>query len=152
MQEMLMAIWQQNFDQLIQLGKVDLLIWCLVLILFLESAFVFLPLPGDSLVLMAGGLLAAGVMPPEVVYVYMPLAAGLGSLLAYWQGYALAHTRFMHYIGRIVPDNSLPRATSLLERHGLLGNVLVAFYSVCPCADTDDDGHDQTDVFSCHCD
>ena len=62
MQEMLMAIWHQNFDQLIQLGKVDLLIWCLVLILFLESAFVFLPLPGDSLVLMAGGLLAAGVV------------------------------------------------------------------------------------------
>jgi len=120
MQEMLMAIWHQNFDQLIQLGKVDLLIWCLVLILFLESAFVFLPLPGDSLVLMAGGLLAAGVLQPEVVYVYMPLAAGLGSLLAYWQGYALAHTRFMHHIGRIVPDNSLPRATSLLERHGLL--------------------------------
>ena len=77
MQEMLMAIWHQNFDQLIQLGKVDLLIWCLVLILFLESAFVFLPLPGDSLVLMAGGLLAAGVVQPEVVYVYMPLAAGL---------------------------------------------------------------------------
>ncbi|WP_348727667.1 DedA family protein [Rheinheimera texasensis] len=120
MQEMLMAIWHQNFDQLIQLGKVDLLIWCLLLILFLESAFVFLPLPGDSLVLMAGGLMAAKVIEPEVVYLYMPLAAGLGSLLAYWQGYALAHTRFMHLIGRIVPDNSLPRATSLLERHGLL--------------------------------
>ena len=120
MQEMLMAIWHQNFDQLIQLGKVDLLIWCLLLILFLESAFVFLPLPGDSLVLMAGGLMAANVIEPEVVYLYMPLAAGLGSLLAYWQGYALAHTRFMHHIGRIVPDNSLPRATSLLERHGLL--------------------------------
>ncbi len=120
MQDMLMAIWHQNFEQLIQLGKVDLLIWCLVLILFLESAFVFLPLPGDSLVLMAGGLLAAGVLQPEVVHIYMPLAAGLGSLLAYWQGYALAHTRFMHHIGRIVPDNSLPRATSLLERHGLL--------------------------------
>ncbi len=120
MQEMLMAIWQQDFDQLLQMGKVDLLIGCLLLILFLESAFVFLPLPGDSLVLLAGGLLATGVIAPEVVYLYIPLAAGIGSMVAYWQGHALAHTRFMHHIERMVPNDSLPRATRLLERHGLL--------------------------------
>ncbi len=87
-----------GFDQLLQMGKVDLLIGCLLLILFLESAFVFLPLPGDSLVLLAGGLLATGVIAPEVVYLYIPLAAGIGSMVAYWQGHALAHTRFMHHI------------------------------------------------------
>ena len=32
---------------------VGLLVTCLVVILFLESSFVFLPLPGDSLVLLA---------------------------------------------------------------------------------------------------
>lgn len=120
MQEILLAIWQQDFAQLTQLGKVDLLIGCLLLILFLESAFVFLPLPGDSLVLLTGGLVAAGVLPLEVLYCYLPLAAGLGSLLAYWQGHALAHTRFMYHIERVVPRNSLPRATLMLERHGLL--------------------------------
>ncbi len=120
MQELLIAVWQQDFNQLTQLGNIDLLLACLVLILFLESAFVFLPLPGDSLVLMAGGLMATGVLAPHQVYLYMPLAAGLGSLLAYWQGYALAHTRFMRHIERLVPQGSLPRATSLLERHGLL--------------------------------
>jgi membrane protein DedA with SNARE-associated domain len=120
MQELLMAIWHQDFNQLAQLGKVDLLIFGLLLILFLESAFVFLPLPGDSLVLLSGGLMAAGVLKPEVLYLYLPLAAGLGSLVAYWQGYALAHTRFMRHIERIVPQGSLARATGLLERHGLL--------------------------------
>lgn len=120
MQEMLSAIWQQDFQLLIELGKVDLLISCLLLILFLESAFVFLPLPGDSLVLLSGGLMAAGVLQPEVVYLYLPLAAGLGSLVAYWQGYALAHTRFMRHIERAVPNGSLARASGLLERHGLL--------------------------------
>lgn len=120
MQEMLLAIWQQDFELLQQLGKVNLLIFCLVLVLFLESAFVFLPLPGDSLVLLSGGLMAAGVLQPEVVYLYLPLAAGLGSLLAYWQGHALAHTRFMHHIERAVPKGSLARASGLLERHGLL--------------------------------
>lgn len=120
MQEMLSAIWQQDFQLLIELGKVDLLISCLLLILFLESAFVFLPLPGDSLVLLSGGLMAAGVLQPEVVYLYLPLAAGVGSLVAYWQGHALAHTRFMRHIERAVPDGSLARASGLLERHGLL--------------------------------
>ncbi|TXH98236.1 MAG: DedA family protein [Rheinheimera sp.] len=120
MQEMLSAIWQQDFQLLIELGKVDLLISCLLLILFLESAFVFLPLPGDSLVLLSGGLMAAGVLQPEVVYLYLPLAAGLGSLVAYWQGHALAHTRFMRHIERAVPNGSLARASGLLERHGLL--------------------------------
>ena len=120
MQEMLSAIWQQDFQLLIELGKVDLLIGCLLLILFLESAFVFLPLPGDSLVLLSGGLMAAGVLQPEVVYLYLPLAAGLGSLVAYWQGHALAHTRFMRHIERAVPNGSLARASGLLERHGHL--------------------------------
>ena len=120
MQEMLSAIWQEDFQLLIELGKVDLLISCLLLILFLESAFVFLPLPGDSLVLLSGGLMAAGVLQPEVVYLYLPLAAGLGSLVAYWQGHALAHTRFMHHIERMVPQGSLPRAHDLLERHGFM--------------------------------
>lgn len=120
MQAMLSAIWQQDFQLLIELGKVDLLIGCLLLILFLESAFVFLPLPGDSLVLLSGGLMAAGVLQPEVVYLYLPLAAGLGSLVAYWQGHALAHTRFMRHIERAVPNGSLARASGLLERHGHL--------------------------------
>jgi membrane protein DedA with SNARE-associated domain len=120
MQDMFIAIWQQDFDYLSQMGQINLLIGCLLLILFLESAFVFLPLPGDSLVLLAGGLLAAGIIPPEVVYLYIPLVAGIGSMLAYWQGRALAHTRFMFHMERIIPNNSLPKATRLLEQHGLL--------------------------------
>ena len=120
MQDMFIAIWQQDFDYLSQMGQINLLIGCLLLILFLESAFVFLPLPGDSLVLLAGGLLAAGIIPPEVVYLYIPLVAGIGSMLAYWQGRALAHTRFMFHMERIIPNDSLPRATRLLEQHGLL--------------------------------
>ncbi|MGL5322522.1 MAG: DedA family protein, partial [Aeromonas veronii] len=56
MLDMLMAIWHQDFDALVQMQAVPLLISCLMLVLLLESAFVFLPLPGDSLVLLAGGL------------------------------------------------------------------------------------------------
>ena len=66
MQDMLLAIWQQDFDQLIQMQAVGLLVTCLVVILFLESSFVFLPLPGDSLVLLAGGLVGMGCSAPRL--------------------------------------------------------------------------------------
>lgn len=120
MYEALIAIWQQDYQLLVSHGAIAMVVFCLVLILFLESAFVFLPLPGDSLVLLSGGLVASGVIGYEVTLLYLPLAAGLGSLLAYWQGYALAHTRFMHHIERMVPQGSLPRAHDLLEKHGFM--------------------------------
>ncbi len=120
MYEALIAIWQQDYQLLVSHGAIAMVVFCLLLILFLESAFVFLPLPGDSLVLLCGGLVASGVIGYEVTLLYLPLAAGLGSLVAYWQGYALAHTRFMHHIERMVPQGSLPRAHVLLEKHGFM--------------------------------
>ena len=118
MQDMLLAIWHQDFDQLIQMQAIGLLVTCLVVILFLESSFVFLPLPGDSLVLLAGGLVGMGVLGPEVTLLYLPLAAGIGSVLAYWQGQALHGTRFMGHVERMIPEGSLPRASRLLDRYG----------------------------------
>ncbi|MGL5288099.1 MAG: DedA family protein, partial [Aeromonas sp.] len=120
MLDMLMAIWHQDFDALIQMQAVPLLISCLMLVLLLESAFVFLPLPGDSLVLLAGGLVGMGVLGPEVTLVYLPLAAGMGSLVAYLQGRALQRTRFMEHIERILPADSLPKAARLLSKYGFL--------------------------------
>ncbi|MBZ6067242.1 VTT domain-containing protein [Aeromonas schubertii] len=127
MQEMLVAIWQQDYEQLSHLGAVGLLVTCLVVILFLESSFVFLPLPGDSLVLLAGGLVGLGVLGPEVTLLYLPLAAGLGSMVAYWQGHALAGTRFMHHIERLIPEGSVERAGGLLKRYGFLAMFLSRF-------------------------
>jgi len=104
MQDMLLAIWHQDFEQLIQLQAVGLLVTCLVVILFLESSFVFLPLPGDSLVLLAGGLVGMGVLGPEVVFLYLPLAAGVGSVMAYWQGHALHRYGFWAmFVSRFIP-------------------------------------------------
>ncbi|HHQ4626650.1 TPA: DedA family protein [Aeromonas veronii] len=120
MLDMLMAIWHQDFDALIQMQAVPMLICCLMLVLLLESAFVFLPLPGDSLVLLAGGLVGMGVLGTEVTLIYLPLAAGFGSVLAYLQGRALQRTRFMEHIERMLPSDSLPKATRLLNRYGFL--------------------------------
>ena len=117
MQDMLLAIWQQDFDQLIQMQAVGLLVTYLVVILFLESSFVFLPLPGDSLVLLAGGLVGMGVLGPEVTLLYMPLAAGAGSPDRLCAG-AGAARHFMGHVERMIPDGSLPRASRLLHNYG----------------------------------
>lgn len=120
MHDMLVAIWHQDYQRLAHMQAMGPLIACLMVILFLESSFVFLPLPGDSLVLLAGGLAGLGVFGPEVALVYMPIAAGLGSLIAYWQGHALHGTPFMTFIERAIPEGSLPRASRLLNRYGFL--------------------------------
>ena len=120
MHDLLLAIWHQDYNHLIHMQAMGPLIACLMVILFLESSFVFLPLPGDSLVLLAGGLTGLGVMGPEVALVYMPVSAGLGSLIAYWQGHALHGTSFMGMIERAIPDESLPKASRLLKRYGFL--------------------------------
>ncbi|WP_234920445.1 DedA family protein, partial [Aeromonas veronii] len=41
-------------------------------------------------------------------------------VLAYWQGRALQRTRFMEHIERMLPPDSLPKATRLLNRYGFL--------------------------------
>lgn len=130
MHDMLLAIWNQDFDRLVALHSVGLLISCLVVILFLESSFVFMPLPGDSLMLLAGGLVGVGVLGPEVTLLYLPLAAGVGSLLAYLQGRALQGTVLMGYLQRIVPEQSLFRATQLLSRYGFLAMFSSRFVPV----------------------
>ena len=101
MQDMLLAIWHQDFEQLIQLQAVGLLVTCLVVILFLESSFVFLPLPGDSLVLLAGGLVGMGVLGPEVVFLYLPLAAGVGPQAAR----VVTVSSGAHRMGSVDPDD-----------------------------------------------
>jgi membrane protein DedA with SNARE-associated domain len=130
MYDMLLAIWNQDFDQLVALHSVGLLISCLVVILFLESSFVFLPLPGDSLMLLAGGLVGVGVLGPEVTLLYLPCAAGMGSLLAYLQGRVLQGTVLMDHLQRIVPQQRLFQATQLLSRYGFLAMFSSRFVPV----------------------
>ena len=48
MQDMLLAIWQQDFDQLIQMQAVGLLVTCLVVILFSNRVSCFCPCPATA--------------------------------------------------------------------------------------------------------
>lgn len=93
----------------------------------LESAVIFLPLPGDSLVFMTGALVGLGVIGFETILIYLPIAAGLGSLLAYWQGYLLRTSSAMRYVNRIMPVDKLNKASRLVSKYGISSMFLSRF-------------------------
>ncbi|MFB9256878.1 DedA family protein [Vibrio astriarenae] len=124
---MLTAILVQDFDTLLEFDSLHAILLLLALILFLESSFVFLPLPGDGLVLFVGGLVGIGAIDFNMALVVLSVAAGSGSVIAYFQGRWLSGTRFMSKVESTLPDDTLPRATELLERYGFLSLFVSRF-------------------------
>ncbi len=127
MLDLLSALWHTDYEYLISANQIGLLIICLTGVLLFENGFVFLPLPGDSLVILTGGLVGLGVIGPEVSLVYLPLAAGLGGIFAYEQGRWLTGTRFMTRIENALPTDVLPRAKVLFEKHGTFAMFIARF-------------------------
>ncbi|EJB8415802.1 TPA: DedA family protein [Vibrio vulnificus] len=122
--EFFTALITSDFD-VIQNSKYLLII--LTTILFLESAFVFLPLPGDSLVIFSGGMVALGVLPVTESIILLTLAASLGGLVAYWQGFLLRQSRVHRSLEGILPNGTLERATTLLMKYGFLSLFVSRF-------------------------
>ncbi|PUZ96738.1 DedA family protein [Vibrio vulnificus] len=122
--EFFTALITSDFD-VIQNSKYLLII--LTTILFLESAFVFLPLPGDSLVIFSGGMVALGVLPVTESIILLTLATSLGGLVAYWQGFLLRQSRVHRSLEGILPNGTLARATTLLMKYGFLSLFVSRF-------------------------
>jgi membrane protein DedA with SNARE-associated domain len=118
MQEILLAVWHHDFDTLQQVSSLKWFLFLLAAILFLESSFVFLPLPGDSLVLFVGGMVGLGILDFYPAAIALCAAASIGSICAYLQGRILHKTPFVSYLERILPDDSLPKAHRLLNKYG----------------------------------
>ncbi|WP_041395193.1 DedA family protein [Photobacterium profundum] len=127
MQEILLAIWHHDFETLQQVSSLKWFVLLLALVLFLESSFVFLPLPGDSLMLFAGGMIGLGILDFYSTATILCIAASTGSFCAYLQGRILHKTPFISYLERILPDNSLPKARRLLNRYGFLSLFISRF-------------------------
>ncbi|OEF05305.1 DedA family protein [Vibrio genomosp. F10] len=127
MQEMLLAVWHQDFEALQQISSLKWFLFVLSLILFIESSFVFLPFPGDSLVLFVGGMIGLSVFGFYPALALLCLAASLGSMCAYFQGRFLEKTKFVVFLDRMLPKESLPRAKSLLDRYGFLSLFISRF-------------------------
>ncbi|WP_144212961.1 DedA family protein [Shewanella donghaensis] len=127
MLDIMLSIWHQDFDVLLDMVSIHHLMLILALILLLESSFVFLPLPGDGLVLFVGGLVGLGVVDFQYAFILLSFTAGLGSIVAYLQGRLLSQHPIISKVEKCLPDNALDRASGLLEKYGFLALFISRF-------------------------
>ncbi len=107
-----------------------LLVWTVVLIfVFLECALIIgLFLPGDSMLLTAGIVLASHETGSTQVWglaVGTMIAAIAGNQVGYVIGHRTGHRLVARRDGRYINTRNLTRVTEMLQRHGFLA-VLVA--------------------------
>ncbi|OWF90392.1 DedA family protein [Yersinia intermedia] len=97
-------------------------------VIFLESAL--LPaafLPGDSLLLLAGALIAKGILPFYPTLGLLVAATGIGYWLNYLLGRWLSHTKPIQKWLSGVPAHTHQQANALSERYGPLALLFGRF-------------------------
>ncbi|QKJ88694.1 DedA family protein [Paramixta manurensis] len=126
--EIVQALWHQDFAALAN-PDVVWVVYCVMFItLFLENGL--LPasfLPGDSLLLLAGAMIAKGVMDFVPTMVILTTAASLGCWLSYLQGRWLGNTQIVKSWLMHLPAQYHQRAWHLFNRHGLMALLVGRF-------------------------
>lgn len=120
-QEIVQALWQHDFAALADPHVIGVVYCVMFATLFLENGL--LPasfLPGDSLLLLAGALVAKGVMDFIPTMIILTSAASLGCWLSYLQGRWLGNTKTVKGWLAQLPAQYHQRATHMFDRHGLL--------------------------------
>ncbi|MBP2844410.1 DedA family protein [Dickeya oryzae] len=128
MKELLYALWHQDFNVLADPKLVWMIYLLLFLILFLENGL--LPaafLPGDSLLILVGVLIAKGTMNYPFTIALLTTAASLGCWVGYLQGKWLGNTRLVQGWLSHLPSHYHQRAHQLFHRHGLSALLIGRF-------------------------
>lgn len=114
------ALWQQDYETLANPSMLWTLYIVLFLIIFLENGL--LPaafLPGDSLLVLVGVLIAKDAMNFPLTIFLLTTAASLGCWLSYIQGKWLGNTKIVQGWLSHLPAHYHERAHQLFHRHGL---------------------------------
>ena len=130
LREIIHALWQQDFIALADPSVIWVVYAVLFTTLFLENGL--LPasfLPGDSLLLLSGALIAKGVMGFAPTLLILTAAAGLGCWLSYIQGRWLGHTSLVKGWLLQLPAQYHQRAHSLFNRHGLTALLIGRYWT-----------------------
>ena len=100
-------------------------------IIFCETGLVVTPfLPGDSLLLVAGALAAAGGIDVHLLALVLVAAAVLGNTVNYSIGYFLGPKVFHWEQSRFFNRKALERAHAFYERHGGKTIVITRFVPI----------------------
>lgn len=122
------ALWNHDFAALADPRFVGIVYCVMFATLLLENGL--LPasfLPGDSLLLLAGALIARGVMDFIPTLVILTSAASIGCWLSYLQGRWLGNTRLVKSWLQQLPVKYHQRANYMFVRHGLLALLVGRF-------------------------
>ncbi|MEH2920687.1 DedA family protein [Samsonia erythrinae] len=126
--DIIQALWQQDFSALADPHVIWVIYGILFTTLFLENGL--LPasfLPGDSLLLLTGAMIAKGVMSFFPTMLLLTVAASLGCWLSYLQGRWLSDTRLVKGWLLQLPAHYHQRAYHLFHRHGLTALLIGRF-------------------------
>jgi membrane protein DedA with SNARE-associated domain len=126
--QLLNALWSQDYETLANPSMIGMLYFVLFMILFLENGL--LPaafLPGDSLLVLVGVLIAKGAMGFPETLLLLTTAASLGCWLSYIQGRWLGNTRIVQNWLSHLPSHYHQRAHHLFHKHGLSALLMGRF-------------------------
>ncbi|MFB6434935.1 MAG: DedA family protein [Candidatus Malihini olakiniferum] len=126
--DIIQALWQQDFSALADRKVIWVIYGILFTTLFLENGL--LPasfLPGDSLLLLTGAMIAKGVMSFIPTMLLLTIAASLGCWLSYLQGRWLGDTRIVKWWLLQLPSHYQQRAYYMFHRHGLVALLVGRF-------------------------
>ncbi|MGL9760259.1 MAG: DedA family protein [Symbiopectobacterium sp.] len=126
--DIIQALWQQDFSTLADPNVIWVIYCILFTTLFLENGL--LPasfLPGDSLLLLTGAMIAKGVMSFVPTMFLLTIAASLGCWLSYLQGRWLGDTRIVTGWLLQLPAHYHQRAYHMFHRHGLVALLIGRF-------------------------
>lgn len=126
--ELLYSLLQQDFETLSSQSLVWTIYFLVFVILFLENGL--LPaafLPGDSLLILLGVLIAKGTLNFPLALLLLTVAASLGSWISYLQGKLLENNRVVKSWLAHLPDHYHQQAHRMFHRHGLSALLIGRF-------------------------
>lgn len=126
--EFFQAFWQQDFQTLIDQKLIWAIYAILFVVIFLENGL--LPasfLPGDSLLLLTGSLIANQTLHYPLTLLILTIAAGLGCWLSFLQGRWLGNTHVVQNWLSHLPEQYHQRSEQLFVRHGLAALLIARF-------------------------
>lgn len=127
-QEVLVALWQQDFNALLAPGSASLIYLVIAVLISLESGFLpAAPLPCDSVVILVGTLAAVGVLSPVIAFSLLIVAASVGSWAAFLQGRWLNKLPMVQRWLNKVPEKNMQTVDALLQQHGLVALFAARF-------------------------
>ena len=128
MQQLFFALWHQDYETLSNPSLLWAIYSMLFALLFLELGL--LPaafLPGDSLLILVGVLIAKDTLDFPTTLIVLTAGASLGCWVGYLQGRWLSNTKIVKGWLSHLPPHYHQRAHSLFHRHGLAALLVGRF-------------------------